>query len=450
MAPSPTARLRDFCEFYRAYARTGAHAATTAALTGLGLLTFVHRGFAAAAVAAYVLPLLYLYASADGDDGGDRLGEEQKSEPGIGSKSGPESKPGSESKPEAGSKPGPESDPKRRTEPESEPTAEPRWVAADAPTDADLFDVAVAGGRAVAVGEGGVALVRDDDGWRSVFERGPRAASNSLRGVDAIGGGDATDGGDAADGDGGAVWVAGDGGVVARYDVETGRHADYSAPNGNTSTWEGIAVARSAGGGTAETTSEEAAGSADGEIAGSAGEEVVYLINGSGAVLRGAYRDGEVRWGAATKPGGGSSLSGVAFVDESLGFLCDTNAAVYETTDGGERYGAIGVDDAGGTFVDVAAVGPDAVEVAVDDGTVVRYDGSVWTRTHASDGGLRGIDRRGRDGFVCGDGGTICARRRGGWEAQSTPVTVPLDAVCVGDDAPSVAVGAGGAVVELR
>ncbi|WP_101297833.1 beta propeller repeat protein [Halegenticoccus soli] len=423
---SAKARLRDFWTFYRRYAKSGVHAASTAALTGLGLLTFVHRGFAAAALAAYLLPPLYLYVRSDGggdrrtSDAGGRDRERRTSDaPDASERAKAEAaaappRPTDASKRPDGAPSGSPDAPPGDSEAGAAASVEPRekrWTAVDVPTDRELFDVACADGRAFAVGDGGVVLVRETDGWRRTFDEGPAAESNALRGADAV--------------DGGGAWFAGDGGAVARYDPETGRHADYSAPNANTSTWEAVAAAASGRG------------------------EAVYLANGSGAVLRGEFRDGEMRWGTPTKPGSGSSVSGVEFVDAETGYVCDTNAAVFETADGGANYEPIGVDDPGGTLADVAAA-PDAVSVAVDDGTVVWYDGAVWTRVRASESGLSGICRDGDAGLACGRDGTICARVPGGWEPRRTPVDARLNAVSIGEDCPHVAVGAEGTVLEYR
>lgn len=59
--------LRELWDYYWFYTRTrtGIHAAATAALTAFGLLAYFHRGFVFLALAAYLLPPLYLYITAD-------------------------------------------------------------------------------------------------------------------------------------------------------------------------------------------------------------------------------------------------------------------------------------------------------------------------------------------------------------------------------------------------
>jgi hypothetical protein len=72
MGTASTGRLRRGWEYYRRYTkrRTGIHAAATAALTGFGLLAYFEQWFVAVAIAAYLLPPVYLYLT--GDDLGDR------------------------------------------------------------------------------------------------------------------------------------------------------------------------------------------------------------------------------------------------------------------------------------------------------------------------------------------------------------------------------------------
>ena len=299
------------------------------------------------------------------------------------------------------------------TEEAEEPT--PReWIEVDSPTEETLFGVVAAGPTAYAVGSDGVLLAREGDGtedWRTVLDHGPSAESNTLRGVDA------TDDGD-------AIWFTGDSGALARYDVEAGRHTDHSAPNGITDNWADVAVTDPAGG------------------------ERIALVNGSGQVLAGEYDGGAVEWGEATKPGSGSSMSAIEFVEGAAGYCCDTNSGVYETSDG-ERFERIGVDD-GGSFTAIAAAGPEALAVSAADGTVHRYDGSVWTRLHAADTTLNALatDENGTEWIVIGDGGTIRELADGGWEERETPIETALNGVAVGG--PSIAVGAEGTVLERR
>ena len=291
------------------------------------------------------------------------------------------------------------------------PEVEPGWETADTPTEESLLDVVATPDGAYAVGENGVVLAREDDGWAVAVEGGPTANGNPLRGVDATA-------------DGGAVWFAGDSGVLGRY--AEGKLTDHSAPEDRTSTWTDVAVT------------------------GTAGDERVHLVNGSGELLRGRYDDGRVSWGEVEKPGSGSSISAVSFVDDDRGYLCDTSQGVYGTTDGGESYERIGIDDANAAFTGVDAAGS-MVVVSCDDGAVFRYDGSVWTRLRAAETELSAIDLAGESGLAAGDAGTVVELVDGGWETVEAPVDADLSGVTIGQsgsDGSDIAVGTDGTVIE--
>lgn len=435
----------DFWLFYREYAHTGAHAASTAALTALGLLTIVHRGFAVLAITAYVVPLVYTYLTADRDADRDE-GIDTGAEPERSDASGGETRRASRDREERtrsqsvepeidesdaeptsteiepsgdgtseGETPAetsatePSDDEGAKTESPDEMSEPREWEAVDAPTDGSLLDVAAAREDAYAAGADGGVLVRDD-GWSVRVERGPSGDSNALRGIDAAS-------------DGGAVWVVGDSGAVGRFDVDADRMDDHSAPRDKTTTWEAVAVA------------------------GPAGEERVALGNGSGVVLAGTYDGGEVDWDAEVKPASGSSLSGLAFVSDAIGYVCDTNATVCETTDGGATYERIGIDRAPGALVDVAAVAAEEAIVAGADGDVFEYDGVGWRTRRVADSPLRGIDLRDDESVVCGDGAIY--ERREEWERAETPTDEPLFGVALLEEG-AVAVGEGGTILERR
>jgi hypothetical protein len=488
MASSTGGGLGGFFAYYREYARSGVHAATAAALTALiGLASLVSRWFVVLAIAVYVLPPIFLYLTAEGervptvvgdgdhedektaDDHGhertsgsdkDAGGGRDRSETGSDTSAadfdpdadgftpaggdtdgGVAGDTGSVSSEEASSPEGVpaatavagdastdvnddvdmdvntdadvdtdvsvgggadadgdgDSDADTDTVDPDGADAERGWVAADTPTTETLRDVVRTPEGAYAVGDGGVVLARGVDGWEAVLERGPTAASNHLRGVDA------TD-------DGRAVWFAGDSGALGRYDAESGRHTDHSAPNDETSTWTDVAVA------------------------GPTGEERIYLTDGSGAVLRGEYAGKSVEWDDSRKPGSGSSLSAVVFVDRDTGHLCDTNQCVYGTTDGGASYETIGIEDANTACTAIAAADPETIVVAGADGSVFRYDGAVWTRLHVAEDALGAIDRTADGGLAAGDGGAVHELVDGGWEPTETPIEAALRGIVIGTD----------------
>ncbi|WP_440763546.1 hypothetical protein [Natronorubrum sp. DTA7] len=307
------------------------------------------------------------------------------------------------------------------------------WRAVDVPTDATLRDATVSSSGGYAVGDGGTVLADsgsgenggggesddtsgneengDGNGWRILLEDGPAAGDNDLRGVDATT-------------DGSAVWVAGDSGSLGRIDAETGRHVDYTAPEDITDNWLGVAVA------------------------GGAGSETVLLINGSGAVLRGRFHGDALEWAGLEKPGSGSSLSGVALLADGVGYCCDTNDGVYETTDGGESFERVGLEGADGTLTDVATTGAGECLVAADDGVVHRYDGPTWTPERVADRALSGIASSGDRVAVCTDD-AVSERTEptGDWERFAVDASGPLLGVAT-DGARGVAVGENGTLVE--
>lgn len=429
--------LRGFFAYYRVYARSGIHAASAAALTVFGVLaSTVDPRFVAVAIAVYVLPPVFLYLTAEGervpsvteehrgdsaadaereaetehesDAETDRQGHVTESEDGPATTTDGKSAVGDEttatdemSSVADADESGPAHD--------SDEDTEHEWEEADVPTDATLTDV-VSHDGAFAVGEGGVVLARDAEGWEIALDHGPAAESESLNGV-------------AVTGDGSTVWFAGDNGALGRYDVSAGRHTDHSAPDSRTDTWADIA------------------------ITGRAGEERIVIVNGSGEVLRGENDDGTIAWDEPTKPGSGSSIAGVVFGGDR-GYLCDTNQSVYETTDGGESYEKIGIEGANTDFADLAAA--EELVVAGGDGSVFRYDGTNWTTLRASEEVLSAIDLVEGTGLAAGDGGTVCELKGGDWGPTETPVENDLRGVAVGDGGPDIAVGAGGTVIECR
>lgn len=467
-----------FFSFYRRYAKSGIHAGSAAAMTAFGLLTTVHWAFVLLAVAAYVCPLAYFYVRRDdvelgeeseppsvdettgtstvGDErtttestqtagrttvtqqagGRTRLGEGDADADGRDSDADSDSD-GSDTDSDSDGDDGDTDtdsdgdDGDTDTDSNSDGSDErPQWIVADAPTTATLTDAVVVGSRAYAVGSGGTVLETQGSGWSSILEAGPAGDGEDIVAADA------TD-------DGGAVWFAGDGGALGRFDTDAGRHTDHSAPNDNTTSWTDVAVA------------------------GDAGEEVVYLANSSGAILRGEYDgdgDGGVSWGTTTKPGSGSSLSGVVAFDAHRALCCDTNATVFETEDGATSFEAIGIDRADGALLDLAAATPDDADVVADDGTVYGYDGATWTVGRIDYSGRTegnapiAVARADDDGLLGGEDGLVCERRADGdtndrraadWDAVETPTNVTLRGVGL-DEGVAVAVGDDGLILEHR
>jgi hypothetical protein len=382
-----------FVAFYRAYARTGVHAATTAALTAFGTLTIVHRGFAAVALAAYGLPPLALYARGAWFGADERAGDSAAGPPDDGDTTAGEA-----------------------TNTAGAPAG---WSTARTPAGGDLHGVAVAGDGAVAVGESGVVLERPEVGaeWERSLPDGPGTTGATLHGVDATS-------------DGAAVWVAGDGGAVGRRDAN-GRWVDHSAPGSDTNNLAGVAVA------------------------GPAGDETVLLVDGGGGVRRGRYRAGELAWADTTTPGSGSSIAGVALRDDGTGYVVDTAGAAFRTTDGGQSFTAMGLETEG-TPTAVAAT-DDGPAVATTAGVVLMHDGSRWTPERVVDGelvalaaGVGGATVKAGAAALAASHGAVHERDGpGDWRRVAVPTAGRLQGVALGASH-GVAVGTGGTVLERR
>ncbi|ELZ22130.1 WD40/YVTN/BNR-like repeat-containing protein [Natrinema limicola] len=407
MATHDAPSVEGFVPFFRHYAQTWVHAVAAAGMTAFGTLTIVHRGFAVLALAAYVVPPIVLYLRRTSTDRAESDVTADSAETAVTGDGSTDT----------------ETAPLERPADETslEPERAGTWTLVDAPTEATLRDVCVTAADAVyAVGEDGLALAGaaldgTDHEWSIALEDGPAAAGEDLHGVDATV-------------DGEAVWVAGDSGAVGRLEAATGRHTDYTAPAGITDNWLGVAVG------------------------GSNSDETVLLINGSGAVLRGRYRDGDLSWDDPVTPGSGSSLSGVALADASVGYCCDTNDGVFETTDGGHSFSRVGPVGASGTLENLATLGRGDCFVSTDDGVVHRYDGLMWTPERVGDEAICGLTRREGETIACDSVGAIHERTpMAEWERADTVAPEPLLAVSVdatGDRA--VAVGENGTVIERR
>ncbi|WP_135852108.1 WD40/YVTN/BNR-like repeat-containing protein [Halorussus salinus] len=410
-------RADGFGPYFKRYTKTWQHAVATAALTAFGMLTFVDKLFAIVAISAYVLPPLVLYArrspaerapSSDAEEAPTADETPTTDETPTAADESPTTE--ADGTPDDERTPSPTPDDEESTAAEA-PT--PDWEAATVPTDAALLDAAVTGDGAYAVGAGGVVVGDDGEGWTELLADGPRAGSNALRGVAAV--------------EEGGVWVAGENGALGRLDPATGRHVDYSAPDGDSSNLVDVAAAGSGG-------------------AESAGDETLLVVNGSGEVRRGRYRNGDLKWADPTTPGSGSSLAGVALADESAGYACDTSQSVFETTDGGRSFEEVGVD-ADGTLTDVATTGPGACAVSADDGVIHRYDGDRWTPERLADEPILAVALGGERGLACGEGGAYEREGAGGWERETTPAMGALRSVALGVSR-AVAVGEDGTVVE--
>ncbi|WP_435319552.1 WD40/YVTN/BNR-like repeat-containing protein [Haloarchaeobius sp. TZWSO28] len=302
------------------------------------------------------------------------------------------------------------------TEVSVERLADRSWSRVSTPVDVTLYEVVESSAGLYAVGGSGRIIRTDSTGeWDVVTKTGVRGGGNSLFGAGV------TD-------DGESLWVAGGSGALGHIDATTGEITDYSQPGGATSSWTDVAVT------------------------GSAGSESIYLVNGSGEVLRGENDRGAVTFDEPVKPGNGSTLRGVTFIDDDTGYTCDGNAKVYETRDGGKTWTDIGIESAGVTLYDVAAESPDDITVVGGSGRLFRYNGAVWTLTKLGGNSRLSVDRDADRGVAVGGSAELFEREIEGWTGTAAdPSDVTLySSIVVQDDPTTGKYAVGGNGVALR
>lgn len=277
---------------------------------------------------------------------------------------------------------------------------------ASAGVDGALADVAMSSDGPVAVGDGGVVALRDDDTWDVVVPDGPGGAGDDLTAL-------------ALSDDGEHAWFCGSSGSIGRYSVSRGQLRDYSAPGGKTSTWESVAVAGPATG------------------------ERLFLANSSGELLTARLDHEEATWGDVRKPTGGDSIATLA-VEGSAAFVASA-ADVYRRGNG--RWRRLDAPESGSVH-DVAIVGP-GIEAVTDEGSVLVYNGQNWLSVSASPAPLHALDRAGDRGLTVGDSGVVRTLDDGSWRSADADVDVTLRGVTLGTTRYSaVAVGDGGVILE--
>ncbi|WP_247730207.1 WD40/YVTN/BNR-like repeat-containing protein [Halovivax limisalsi] len=292
---------------------------------------------------------------------------------------------------------------------------EPRWVAADVPTDAALYDVVTAADGAYAVGEDGTVIARDDGDWTVRLESGIGGAGDGLRSA-------------AVTSTGRSIWVAGDGGALGYYDAVADHAVDLSAPNEKTSSWSAVAAA------------------------GVDGAERLLVVNTSGELLAGRRDGATVAWADVVEPGSGSTLADIDLSAPAGAYAIDTDGGVFASTDGGRTWDRIGIADAEVDFAAVAAVDDGHVSVAGGNGTVFSYDGEEWTRSRLGEQPVGALVRDRYDALAVAVDGTVYERRYGEWtDPDRLPSGNELHAVTLGTArSPPVVVGESGTAFERR
>lgn len=288
------------------------------------------------------------------------------------------------------------------------------WTSVASPVSKTLYDVVESSTGLYAVGGSGRVIARNGGSWEVVDDDGPSGGGNTLYGAGVTNDGD-------------TVWFGGGSGALGKLDATTGTIENYTAPDGHTSTFLDV------------------------EVAGPAGSELVYLVNGSGQFIAGHNDGGTMTWEEPVKPGNGSTIYGVTFLDESVGYVCDGNAAVFETTDGGDSWRGIGVENAGVTLYDITARSRDAITVSGGSGKLFRYNGAVWTATKLGGNSRYAVDREADRGVAVGGGAQVYEREIAGWTQtldDSSDVSLRSTLVTRSHDLPKVAVGGSGVILE--
>lgn len=236
------------------------------------------------------------------------------------------------------------------------------WLQRASPTGATLFAVAAnASGRLVAVGTGGTILVRDGDSW----EVTPSPTGQALFDV-------------RADGANGFI-IVGNGGVVL---------------TGNGLTWQQAEVR-----GARENLRA---------ITGAPGSRVVAGWNGTILAEPGGWVTAET----------GTRLYGVHLPPDGEPMVVGQGGAGFVRRGGGWQ--PLDLASPASLF---AIDGPSATaRMAVgDSGTVLRYDGTAWSREAVpSDALLRSVWYDGNRAMVVGEAGLVLVRENGAWRSIAT------------------------------
>lgn len=295
----------------------------------------------------------------------------------------------------------------------SDSTPNSAWSPVDSPVQGTLYEVVGTRGGPFAVGAGGVVLKRGDGNWSPVLEHGPQGQDTAL--VSAA----VTD-------NGGALWLCGGGGVVARYDVHTDQFTDYSYPEGHTSSWAGVATV------------------------GLSGTEWVFLTNSSGELLYGRNDHGSMNWvDSFQKPGGGASSTGIEFDTHGFLYLCNSNSEVLESVDGGHSWKQIGIAGSSVGLHDIAPFDATTIDVAGGDGHLYRFDGFEWTDLDLDAKTFNAIERSRQSGLLVGEDSHVYRFGANGWVADHPTTDVHLHgALLASPGNPAITVGTGGTILE--
>lgn len=289
-----------------------------------------------------------------------------------------------------------------------------RWTVPETQTSAQLNGVAVADGRAYAVGNRGVLLGRTEVGWERLLGDGVAGERRGLLDIAT------TDHGD-------RLWLCGTRGALGCYDRETGDVLDFSNPYGLASTFRTLSVV------------------------GPAGHERVFVADDDGRIARLAVDDTESTVQGVAVPGPNEPITALRATD-GMWFAGDTTGRVHQSDDGREwRTSPLATG-----MVTALAVDADGLLAATRGGTVytgIRSFDAPPDRLAPLPDEVRPNDAVGwgHTAVLVGIEGDILARGRDpGFQQVGIESPAGLYAVTVSADGDVFAVGAEGVVVEGR
>jgi hypothetical protein len=288
------------------------------------------------------------------------------------------------------------------------------WSEVNSPTSAGLYAVSQSSNGPFAAGSGGKLLQRDSSGWSIVVKNGPSSNGNTMRICQST------------ENDN-TIWFGGSSGSLGTYTVSNGNLTDRTAPQNISNTWSSIA------------------------ILGDSGSERVLLGSGSGQILIGNMSSSGMQWNDPITLGSGSTVKGITFPTESIGYACDGNGDVFKTTDAGNSWQKIGIPSAGGTPQDIVATAPSQVTVSCGSGYIARYDGYSWTSRKFGGSSRKAVDEIDDRRLIVGGGGIVQSDEYGGWKTTlSGGKTINDVTMYSGQNELAVAVGNSGRILQKQ
>lgn len=279
------------------------------------------------------------------------------------------------------------------------------------PTSKTLHSIVESNQGLFTVGGGGVVLQRKSGSWETVVSNGPAGNGSTLYTT-------------TASSDGEHVWFGGASGALGMVDTSDGSVTDHTAPSNVSNTMKSVAVL---GDSTAET---------------------VILGTGSGQIIRGERSSG-ISWSDPFKPGSGSSIRGIHFVDHRVGYLCDGNGDVFRTQDAGKSWNKFGLSTAPGSPQDISVRENGDVLVAAGSGYGYRYSDETWSPFTLGGNTRYAVVTDGAQRIVVGSAGQIYVRKPLGWKQTADIGSYTIRGATIPEEASElgVAVGEGGTIV---